>query len=182
MATTRTMTAADIERMGSAGERLELIDGIPRKKPPVSQRHGEIEAQLFAPLAWYVWAQGLGRVYPSDTQFTVQRDPDKILIPDVAFVRAERLAPAEERWHITPYPPDLAVEVVSPNDPFDEVMEKIELYRQAGVPLVWLVLPRRRAVLVYAQGQEPRTLGETDELDGGEVIPGFRLPVAELFR
>ena len=180
--TTRSMTAADVERMGPAGERLELIDGTLREKPPVSQRHGEIEAQLFIPLGSHILAHGLGRLYPSDTQFTVLHDPDKILIPDLAFVRADRLRPEAERWRIAPDPPDLAVEVVSPNDPFDEVMEKVEIYRRARVPLLWLVLPRRRAVVVYALGQEPRTLVDTDDLDGGDVIPGFRLPVAELFR
>lgn len=179
---TGPFTAADVERMGSAGARLELIGDEPREKPGVSMRHGEIEIQITVPLGSHVFAHGLGRIYPSDTQFIVLREPDRILIPDVAFVRADRLRPEAERWKIAPYPPDLAVEVVSPNDPFDEVAEKIELYQRAGVPLLWLVLPRRRAVVAYAAGRGPLTLLETEELDGGDVVPGFRLPVAVLFR
>jgi Uma2 family endonuclease len=182
MATTRLLTAEDVERMGAAGERMELIDGVLREKEGVSQRHGEIELQISVPLYSHVIKGGLGRVYPSDTQFIVLRDPEKILIPDVAFVRAERLPPEDERWHIAPFAPDLAVEVVSPNDRFDHVIEKIELYQRAGVPLIWLVQPRRRAVEVHVLGQPPRLLREGDVLDGGDVVPGFRLPVADIFR
>ena len=182
MVATRHLTAEDVERMGSAGERMELIDGVLREKEGVSQRHGEIEVQLTIPLGSHVLANGLGRIYPSDTQFKVLRDPDKILIPDLAFVRADRLQPEAERWRIAPFAPDLAVEVMSLNDSYEDVVEKIELYRRAGVPLLWLVQPRRRAVEVFALSQPPRLLHETDTLDGGDVIPGFRLPVADLFR
>jgi Uma2 family endonuclease len=182
MVATRPLTAEDVERMGSAGERMELIDGVLREKEGVSQRHGEIEIQLTIPLGSHVLANGLGRIYPSDTQFVVLRDPDKILIPDLAFVRADRVPSEGERWHIAPFAPDLAVEVMSPNDSYEEVVEKVELYQRAGVLLLWLVQPRRRAVEVFALGQPPRLLHETDTLDGGDVIPGFRLPVADLFR
>ena len=182
MAATRPTTREDLERMGSAGERMELIDDELREKAGVSQRHGEIEAQIFSPLSVHILSNKLGRIYPSDTQFTVSRNPDKILIPDLAFVRADRLPPEGERWRIAGHAPDLAVEVISPNDSYDEVVEKVELYQQAGVPLVWLVHPRRKSVVVYPLGQPPRTLFETDILDGGEVLPGFALPVAEIFR
>jgi Uma2 family endonuclease len=176
------MTREDVEQMGSAGERMELIDGELREKAGVSQRHGEIEAQIFSPLSVHIFSNKLGRIYPSDTQFMVSRNPDKILIPDLAFVRVDRLPPEDERWRIAGHAPDLAVEVISPNDSYDEVVEKVELYQQAGVPLVWLVHPRRKAVVVYPLGQPPRTLFEPDILDGGEVLPGFALPVADIFR
>jgi len=181
MVATRHLTAEDVERMGSAGERMELIDGVLREKEGVSLRHGEIELEISGPLRAHVKRHGLGRVYPSDTQFIVLRDPDKILIPDVAFVRADRLPPESERWRIAPFAPDLAVEVMSPHDSYEEVAEKVELYRRAGVPLLWLVQPRRRAVEVHPLGRESRLLREGDVLDGGDVIPEFRLPVADIF-
>ena len=181
MATTRLLTAEDVERMGSAGERMELVDGLLREKEGVSQRHGEIEFRLSVPLYIHVMREGLGELYPSDTQFVVLRDPDKILIPDIAFVRADRLQPKDERWRITPYPPDLAIEVVSPNDSDQQVAEKLALYERAGVPLVWVVYPRRRAVEVRPHGRPSSTLYEGDVLDGGDVIPDFRLPVADIF-
>lgn len=182
MVATRPLTREDLERMGSAGERMELIDGELREKAGVSQRHGEIEMRISVPLGSHVYERNLGELYPSDTQFTVARDPDKILIPDLAFVRVDRVPPEGERWRIAGHAPDLAVEVISPNDSYDAVLEKIELYQQAGVPLVWLVHPRRKAVVVYPLGQPPRTLFETDILDGGDILPGFALPVAEIFR
>jgi Uma2 family endonuclease len=176
------MTAAELERLGAAGERKELIDGLLREKPGMSQRHGEIEVRILSPLHVFVDANGLGRVYPSDTQFKLFRDPEIIRIPDVAFVRADRLPEESERWHIAPFAPDLVVEVVSPNDSFEDVTEEIEQYQRAGVPLIWLVQPRRRAVEVFVLGQPPRLLLEGDLLDGGDVVPGFTLPVAEIFR
>jgi Uma2 family endonuclease len=112
----------------------------------------------------------------------VSRDPDKILIPDLAFVRADRLPPEGERWRIAGHAPDLDVEVISPNDSYDMVVENVEWYQQAGVPLVWLVHPRRTAVTVYPLGQSAVILFEGEILDGGEVLPGFALPVAEIFR
>jgi Uma2 family endonuclease len=182
MVSTRALTAADIERMGVAGERLELIDEIPREKPGVSLRHGEIEIRLSSPLHLHVDRQGLGQVYPSDTQFTVLRDPDKILIPDLAFVRADRLPPEADRWHIAPFAPDLAVEVVSPSESDASVGEKVALYQRGGVPLVWVVVPPPRVVIVHRLGMAPMTLREGDILDGGDVVLGFRLPVADIFR
>ena len=182
MATTRLLTADDVERMGSAGEFMELIDGVLREKEGVSGRHGEIEYEIGGPLYAHVKRNGLGRVYPSDTQFKILRDPDIIHIPDVAFVRADRLPPEAVREKIMPLAPDLAVEVVSPNDSQVDVIAKVERYQRAGVPLVLVVQPRRRAVEVYVLGQPPRLLREGDVLDGGDVIPGFRLPVADIFR
>ena len=79
-------------------------------------------------------------------------------------------------------PPDLAVEVVSPNDRPQEIADKVDLYLTHGVPLVWVAYPRSRQVVVHRPGQEPLILSEGDTLDGGDVLPGFQLPVAEVFR
>jgi Uma2 family endonuclease len=103
-------------------------------------------------------------------------------MPDVALVRAERLPPPHERIGAMPVIPDLAVEIVSPSDRITKVRDKIRRYLEAGVPLIWLIEPRRRQVTVYRPGQPEHVLGMADELDGGEVLPGFRLAVAELFR
>jgi Uma2 family endonuclease len=171
-----------IECMGADGERMEFFDGEMREKDGVSGRHGEIEVQLTIPLGSFVLENRLGRIYPSDTQFRISVAPEIIHIPDLAVVRADRLPSEAERWHIMPIAPDLAVEVVSPNDRYEEVLEKIERYHQAGVPLVWLVQPRRRAVEVHPLGQPSFLLREGDTLEGGDIIPGFRLPIANLFR
>lgn len=78
-------------------------------------------------------------------------------------------------------PPDLVVEVISPSNRAKAVREKIAEYFSAGVRQVWVVHPRRRNVAVHASPSEVRVFGEDDELDGGDVVPGFRLPVAEIF-
>jgi Uma2 family endonuclease len=182
MATTRLMTAQDLEDMGSEAERYELIEGILRERVPMGARHGEIEFEIGGPLHRHVRGAGLGRVYPSDTHFVILVDPDITVVPDLSFVRADRLPPEEERQGFLRLAPDLVVEVVSPTDRFNAVMEKVDQYQRAGVPLIWLVQPRRRAVTEFALGQEPRTLREGDALDGGEIVPGFVLPVADIFR
>ena len=182
MGTTCLLSVEDVERMGSAGERLELIDGVPREKPGEGLRHGEVAVAVLTPLWQHVEATGLGRVYPSPTRFTLRRDPDTVVIPDLAFVRADHLPPEAERWGIARDAPDLVGEVISPDDRYADVMEKVDRYLGAGVPLVWLVVePAVRAVIVHRLGEAPATLREGDVLDGGEVVPGFRLPVAKNF-
>jgi Uma2 family endonuclease len=110
------------------------------------------------------------------------RDPDVVLMPDVSFVRADRLPQHEAREGVMPLAPDLAVEILSPSNRAREMAQKVELYQRAGVRLVWMVQPRRRAVTVYPLGAEQHTLDETETLDGGDVLPGFQMSVADLFR
>ncbi len=80
-----------------------------------------------------------------------------------------------------PVVPDLAIEIVSPTNMSRQVMDKVRRYLAAGVPLVWVARSPRRTVTVYEPGTEPRILGEGEVLDGGDVLPGFRLAVADLF-
>ncbi len=178
---TRLLTAEDLEAMGSEIKLLELYDGVVRETERMGGRHGEVQLEISSPLHAHVRAHRLGRVYPSDAHFILFRDPDTVVMPDVAFVRSDRLPPESVRVRFMPLAPDFAVEVLSPTNRIGEIREKIALYQRAGVSLVWLVQPRARTVTVYAAGQEPRTLREGDVLDGGDVIPGFRLPVADIF-
>ncbi|MGH2531490.1 MAG: Uma2 family endonuclease [Thermomicrobiales bacterium] len=183
MATTTTLlTVEDIERMGSRGEDLELIRGVIREREPMGGRHGEVGMEVGTELNIHVRERALGRVYTSDTQFVLARNPDVIVKPDVSFVRSDRVLPKEDRDRIYPYAPDLAVEVVSPSDRYVQVMEKVELYLEAGTRLVWLVESRGSTVTVFAGSMSLRILTEEDDLDGGDVLPAFRLPVASIFR
>jgi Uma2 family endonuclease len=102
-------------------------------------------------------------------------------VPDVAFVSWDRLPGRVRPDEYIPVPPDLAVEVIAPSDEPGDIAKKQDLYRRAGVPLVWWVHPRHRTVAVYRDGQLVAELGEGDELDGEPVLPGFRLAVAEIF-
>ncbi|MGH2562604.1 MAG: Uma2 family endonuclease [Thermomicrobiales bacterium] len=182
MVTTKPLTAADLEELGPDYRWFELIDGVLHERGTMGGRHGEIGFDLGLHVGIFVADHRLGRLYTSDTRFILSRDPYTVRMPDVAFVRADRLPPEQERVGPMPLAPDLVVEVVSPDDRYEEVTQKIELYQRAGVPLLWLVEPRRKTVTIYAAGHEPRSLTATDTLDGGNVLPGFSLPVADVFR
>ena len=181
MVTTRTLTLAEFEAMGDATEDFEVLGGVLVRREGMGERRGQVGYDLGFALGLVVKPNNLGQLYTSDTEFVLGRDPLDIVKPDIAFVRADRRT-AEVRgdgpMHI---PPDLVVEVVSPNDQERKVLDKIDRYRRAGVPLIWLVRPRQRTVTVYAAGREPFVVGEDGELDGGDVLPGFRLPVAAIF-
>jgi len=182
MVAIRLLTKEDVEQLGAAGERMELIDGELRRRAPVGGRHGAMQSRVDRRIGNYIEAHGLGVVFGSDTIYTFQRGPDRGLRPDVSFIRADRLPPEEDFDKPIAVVPDLVVEVVSPNDRPGEIEEKIAIYLGSGVPLLWVFWPRRRGVSIYAAGQPMRELTEGDELDGGEVLPGFRVAVADLFR
>lgn len=182
MATTKLLTADDLARMTpEPGYRYELIRGVVRRMAAAGARHGKIAFEVGLRVGNHVAEHRLGVLFSSDTGFVIERDPDVIAMPDVAFVRAERMPPGETPEGYVPVVPDLAVEVVSPTDRWVDVEEKVALYLDNGVPLVWLFVPRLRVVRVYAAGQPDVELGEDGVLDGGDVIPGFTLRVAEVF-
>jgi Uma2 family endonuclease len=179
---TRLLTADEfLEWPDEPGMRQELIRGEVVTMSLPGGEHGEI-AQEIGGLMWaHVKASKLGRTYAAETGFLVERDPDTVRGADVAFVRTDRLAAIKNRKKHVPFAPDLAFEVNSPNDRDDEIEEKIQLWLKAGSLLVWSVDPESRTVVVYRPGAEPVTLGEDQEIDGGDVIPGFRCRVADFF-
>lgn len=181
MATTRLITAEDLYDMEDHGGRHELIEGELRKMAPTGEEHGEISALIAGFLIWHVRQHRLGTVYAAETGFVIARDPDVVLAPDASFVRAGRLSTDRDRRRYVEAPPDLAVEVNSPSDNANDVLNKVKLYLEAGVAMIWVVDPRHKTVTEYAPGQPPKFLSVEDELDGGDVVPGFTLHVAELF-
>jgi Uma2 family endonuclease len=131
----------------------------------------------------FVEQNGLGATFGAETGFILARDPDVLLGPDAAFVLAERLPPLSDQSGYLALAPDLAVEIVSPSDRWTMVTRKVDRYLLAGVRLVWVVDQASRSVTVCSADGPWRTLHiETgDALDGGAVLPGFRLPLADLF-
>ena len=178
MVTTKLTTVEDVERLPDDEYRYALIRGVLYRMPPPKPRHGRITTRVVRHLSAYVDEHNLGIVY-TESGFVLARDPDVLLGPDVAFVRADRLPPDEDQY--PDLAPDLAVEVLSPSNTGPDVEDKIREYLAAGVPLIWLLDPRRRTVRVRAADGTDRLLNEADALDGGDVLPGFRLPVARLF-
>jgi Uma2 family endonuclease len=104
-----------------------------------------------------------------------------VRVPDAAFVRADRAPQGEARKSFPRLAPDLVVEVLSPSDRVSEVVAKLEMYQEAGVPLIWLVDPDKETITIIAAGQPTRVVKQGDTIDGGDVLPGFSVPVAEIF-
>jgi Uma2 family endonuclease len=163
------------------GMRQELIRGEVISMSLPRGEHGEIAMEIGRLIANQVKPAMLGKTYAAETGFIVERDPDTVRGADVAFVRSERLAAITNRKKHIPFAPDLAVEVNSPNDRDDEVEEKVQLWLKAGSLLVWSVDPGSRTVVVFRPGAEPVTLREDQQIDGGDVIPGFHCRVADFF-
>ncbi len=171
--------------------RYELVAGRLVRMPPTGVEHWDIGVPLFRALDTFTAAHNLGRVTWPDTGFRLNQpgQEDIVLSPDIAFVSAERLArlPARntpERRRFFPMAPDLAVEIASPDQHWPEMATKAQLYVAMGVRLVWIAWPGRREVDMWRPGtaRPAATLRPGDQLDGGDVVPGFTYPVADLFR
>lgn len=162
---------------------FEIIDGQEVELPPMSAYASVIAAILTGELYIFASTHPLGRSYP-EMLFRLPLNGSRNRRPDVAFVTFERwpqdraIPLRDNAWDVVP---DLAVEVISPTDLVDELMQKLVEYFQAEVRLVWVVHPLQRLVYVYETLTQVRILTLADELDGGAVLPGFRLPVAKLF-
>lgn len=181
MVATKLMTFEEFETMPDNGKRSELVDGELSEMPPAGLEHGDVGVGLTTELRNHVRPRRLGRVFGPDTGFRIFPDRHLAYAPDVSFVTAERIATVEDYTKMGRLAPDLVVEVVSPSDRSADVLDKVRNYLLAGVRLVWIVDPRKRSVTAYVPDREPRVYPEHDILDGGDVLPEFRLPVADIF-
>jgi Uma2 family endonuclease len=181
MVTTKLMTFEEFEMMPDDGKRYELVDGERREMPPAGMEHGDVGTSLNAPLWFHVRERRLGRVFGPDTGFRIFPDRDLAYAPDVSYVSNEQLATVVDYTKMGRLAPDLVVEVVSPSDHMADVLDKVRDYLLAGVRLVWVVEPKQRTVTAYSVTGDPLVYGEGDTLDGGDVLPAFRLAVAEIF-
>jgi Uma2 family endonuclease len=114
--------------------------------------------------------------------FYLEIDPDTLVAPDVAFVRGDCLEGNYPHRGFAQLTPDFAIEVRSPNDEPRHIRAKQALYDRTGIPLVWWVDPKALTVSVCQPGTEPAVIDRTGVLDGGDVLPGFELPVSRIFR
>ncbi len=178
---TLPMTAGELLDMPEDGFRYELVRGELRKMSPASHFHGECAMSIGSSLRVHVRANGLGRVYAAETGFILGSDPDHVRAPDAAFVRSERADAARDAPGYFPGAPDLAVEVISPNDRCAEVVEKIADWLDAGAQAVIAVNPRNRSAKIYRSAANIVTLTEDDVLEVQDVVPGWRMAVREIF-
>ncbi len=168
------VTVDELERL-SLPHSAELYDGrIVYKMPNFA--HGVMQSNLASAITQYLKKQPVGLV-SGDANYRLWPDRNReSRAPDLSFISKERLPQDLQRYlSVTP---DLAVEILSPNDSFEHVMEKVDEYLQQGVKIIWLVIPSTRRVLVCSpQGQYT----EREILTAPELLPGFELPVAEIF-
>jgi Uma2 family endonuclease len=174
MATTKLMTAEEFALITDIG-RFDLIDGELISMSPAGGYQGEIASQFVRALLNHSDEWQPGKVYTAEASFVLQRDPDVVLAPDAAFVRASRLPPLAERLGFLP------VAIVSPSDRMTAVRRKVATYLALGTPLVVMIEPRHRRVTIFRAGREPRVQHVGDVIDGDDVMLGFELPVAKLF-
>jgi len=177
----KLMTAEELLRLPEDHKRHELVRGELRTMAPGGWEQGGISSVADRSLGTHVEARNLGRVVTNETGFLLTTNPDTVRAPDVAFVSRERVEAVGNVRGYWPGPPDLAVEVISPNDLYTEVDEKVAEWLEHGTRMVLVVNPRRRTVAVHRPGQPMRTLSEDDVLDGEDVVPGWKLPVRDLF-
>ena len=162
------------------GGRYELVNGEVRNIGNSGMEHGYIASVLNFWLTSHILAHKLGVSCDSSTAFTLKSGNKRS--PDFAFVAKERLTGMKRlpKGYFQGAP-DLAVEVISPSNTFEELHEKLVEYFDNGCRLVWVINPDEQSVLVYRQPQPDKLLKITDAIDGEDVLPGFSLPVADLF-
>ncbi|MBA3416879.1 MAG: Uma2 family endonuclease [Chloroflexia bacterium] len=178
MVTTALMTADELYALPDE-RRGELFAGEMRPMPPVDFDHLADTGRLILRVGAFVELHNLGVVGP-EGGFRLGQNPDTVLAPDLAYIRTENVPPRGQRGGFQAIVPDLVAEVLSPSNTASEINEKVRIYLDAGVRLVWVVDPRTRTVSVDDATGVARMLGLGDTLDGGAVLPGFALPLAEL--
>jgi Uma2 family endonuclease len=161
--------------------KAELVRGELRVTPPPGGPHGVAASNIFGRLYTHLQQHPLGRAFADGVGYELVRLPHTVRVPDASFVRADRLPKDGIGPGLLQLAPDLAVEVLSPSETASDLDEKLDDYRAAGTPLVWVVDPVRRTVTVYHAGDAPHWRHEGDTLDGADVIPGFTCPVSAIF-
>ena len=180
MTTTKPITADELLIMPDDGYQYELVrGGLTEKMPPPGDAHGDVTGRFSFELRSYTRATGRG-VVRDNAGFVLESDPDTVRAPDVAWIAPGRIsAPIRGYQRLTP---DLVVEIKSPTDTPAHVAERARMWLDFGAQEVWYGDPETTTVTRYRPSQDPEVPGEDDTLDGGDLLPGFNVPVWQLFR
>ena len=177
----RLLTADDLLRLSGQGVRGELIRGVLCETMPTGRAHGRVVVNLATELRNFAKPRQLGILTASDSGVWLERDPDTVREPDIAFFAAET-SPLDDWIHgYAEVVPDLVVEVASPGDTRRELNDKALMWLSFGVRWVWVVNPEQRTVDVHRANRPVVSLNNADTLDGLDVLPGFTCQVSAVF-
>ena len=173
------MTSEELALNPIPNKRTELVRGRLVVREPARYRHGRVAARILIEIGIYLRHNPIGTVCAAETGFTLDRRPDTVRAPDVAYIRSDR-TPRAEVVGFDEIAPDLVVEVLSPGDRRGMIRTKVGHWLRAGTQLVWLIDPRTRTAHVFRADGTEEPLAENDALDGETVLPGFRVAIAEV--
>lgn len=175
----KLITGEELLAKGDIGP-CELIDGRIVSMSPTGEEHSAIEFVLGGALLGFVRERGLGRVLGGEVGIYTRRNPDRVRGADVAFISKARSSGTPRKGFLETAP-ELVVEIMSPENRWEDMQQKIEEYFAIGVDRVWIVEPDNRVVRVYRSISEMVRLGEEDVLRGEGQLDGFQVPVRALF-
>ena len=177
----KPIAAADLLALHAKGIRGELIRGVISETMSTGGEHGEIVVNLATELKIFIKPRRLGRLAASDAGVLLERSPDTVREPDIAFFSADKIPPGVRVRGYYEVPPDLAVEIASPTDSAAALNDKALMWLRYGARLVWALHPDARRVDVHTPDGAVRSLTDGDALDGGDVLPGFTCPITDIF-
>lgn len=175
------LTADDLMRLYSEGVRGELVRGVLHETMTAGHRHGRIVMRLGTHLFNFAEPRGLGSLVASDSGVWLERDPDTVREPDIAYTSAEKIPLDADIPGYAEAVPDLVVEVKSPSDSRRHAHGRGRMWVDYGVPLVWVLYPETRTVEVHRPGLTPTVIGPDGELDGADILPGFTCTLDSVF-
>jgi len=174
------MTAEELLQLPDDDLCHELINGELITMPLPRIPHGRISLRLAIPLGQFVWDHDLGEIY-DNAGFQLTWNPDTVLGPDIAFLSKERLKEVAEVKGYWQGPPDLAVEVYTPEYRKGKISERISRLFNAGTKQVWIVHLKTSTVTVYRSISDATTFSGSDYLEAPDLLPGFRIPLDRIF-
>ena len=175
------VTAAGLMDLQDDGYRYELIHGEVVRMSPTGGKHGVIAHRIGRLLGNWAERRGIGLVFAAETGFKLTTNPDTVRTADVALVLNERIPATGIPDSFWEGAPDLAVEVLSPNDSASDILDKVRDYLAAGAEQVWVADPKNSTVSVYRSLQNVQTLTERETLEGVGAVAGFTCAVGEFF-
>ncbi|MEM7134636.1 MAG: Uma2 family endonuclease [Chloroflexota bacterium] len=178
----RLFTVEDLLEISCRDEnRYELVRGKLYIMPPAGAPHGDYAMSIGARMRIFAEDHNLGKVFAAETGFILEHNPDLVRAPDAGFVQAERIPAEGVPAGFFPGQPDLALEIISPNDRASDVQDKVQEWLSHGTLLVWVVEPKTKTIMIYRQDGSAQLLHSGDLLTGEDVIPGFEFYVSRLF-